>query len=137
MYSILALTSVTRFGNLPEELLHHIISFNEIEAVQIIQKNMAKMLKNKISSFKMLNVHIFREGLRNSRIKYSIFYNNRIISNEEVVKTLSMCNCCARHKIDRPKTLATWVDTPFHDRQGTNCSCNCRHLSRFICRDII
>ena len=136
MYSILALASVTRFGNLPEELLYHIISFNEKEAVQIIEKKMIEMLKNKITSFKKLNSSIFREGLRNTRIKYSIFYNNKIVSNEEVVKTLSMCNCCARHKINRPKILAPWVDTPFHGMQQRRCSCNCRHLSRFICREI-
>lgn len=137
MYSIISLASVTLFGNLPEELLYHIISFNEKEAVQIIQKKMIEMLKKKITSFKKLNFSIFREGLRNTRIKYSIFYNNKIISNEEVVKTLSLCNCCERHKIDKPKLLAPWVDTQFHGIQERNCSCNCRHLSRFICREIV
>jgi len=47
MYSILALASVTRFGKLPEDMLQHIISFNEIEAVAIIQKRQKTWWKTK------------------------------------------------------------------------------------------
>ena len=133
MYSILALASVTRFGNLPEEILHHIISFNEIEAVEIIQKKMIEMLKNKIRTFQNLSSSLFRGGMRNTRI----FYNDRIVQNEEIFKVLSLCDCCARHKNDRPKTLVHWVDTPFHTTRQWRCLCHCRQLSRMICRAII
>ena len=52
MYSILALASVTRFGKLPEDILHHIISFNEIEAVAIIQKRAKNMGEKQNKGFR-------------------------------------------------------------------------------------
>tara|TARA_B100000287_G_C20662422_1_gene790595 strand:+ start:276 stop:623 length:348 start_codon:yes stop_codon:yes gene_type:complete len=55
---------------------------------------------------------------------------------EEKLKTLSSCNCCERHKKRRPKYLLPWVDLNPQGpiSQETNCSCNCRHMARFICR---
>ena len=137
MYSILAVASVTRFGKLPDDLLHHIISFNEIEAVKIIQKKAKNMVKNKIRAFESMLISEFESGLTLSLKNYNLFYNNRIVSKEEVVKTLGMCDCCERHQINRPKKLAPWVDTEFHDTVIRNCPCHCRQFSRFICREIM
>ena len=137
MYSILALASVTRFGKLPEELLHHIISFNEIEAVEIIQKKAKNMLKNKIKAFESMFISGFDTMGKISLNKYKLFYNNRIVSKEEVVETFSNCECCERHKINRPKKLAPWVETDFHDTVIRSCSCHCRQFSRMICSEIM
>jgi len=137
MYSILALASVTRFRKLPEEVLHHIISFNEIEAVKIIQKKAKNMVKNKIRAFESMLLFGFDTMGKISLNKYNLFYNNRIVSKEEVVKTLGICDCCERHKINRPKKLAPWVDTEFHGIGIMNCPCHCRQFSRFICREIM
>ena len=137
MYSILALASVTHFGKLPEEVLHHIISFNEIEAVEIIQKKAKNMVKNKIRAFESMLLFGFDTMGNISLNKYNLFYNNRIVSKEEVVKTFGICDCCERHKINRPKKLAPWVDTEFHGIGIMNCLCHCRQFSRFICREIM
>jgi len=137
MYSILALASVTRFGKLPEDLLHHIISLNEIEAVAIIQKKAKNMVKNKIRAFESMLIFGFDSAGSISLNKYNLFYNNRIVSKEEVVETLGKCDCCERHKINRPKKLAPWVDTDFHDTLIRSCPCHCRQFSRFICREIM
>ena len=137
MYSILALASVTRFGKLPEDLLQHIISFNEIEAVAIIQKKAKNMVKNKIRAFESMLLFGFDSVGSISLNKYNLFYNNRIVSKEEVVETLGKCDCCERHKINRPKKLAPWVDTYFHDTVIMSCHCHCRQFSRFICREIM
>ena len=136
MYSILALASVTRFGKLPEELLQHIISFNEIEAVVIIQKKAKNMVKNKIKAFESMLISGFDSMGKISLNKYKLFYNNRIVSKEEVVETFSNCECCERHKINRPKKLAPWVETDFRDTVIRSCPCHCRQFSRFICREI-
>ena len=136
MYSILALASVTRFGKLPEELLQHIISFNEIEAVAIIQKKAKNMVKNKIKAFESMLISGFDSMGKISLNKYKLFYNNRIVSKEEVVETFSNCECCERHKINRPKKLAPWVETDFRDTVIRSCPCHCRQFSRFICREI-
>ena len=76
MYSILALASVTRFGKLPEDLLQHIISFNEIEAVAIIQKKAKNMVKNKIRAFESMLLFGFDSVGSISLNKYNLFYNN-------------------------------------------------------------
>lgn len=50
---------------------------------------------------------------------------------------LSDCNCCQRHQLLKPKKLAPWVETPFHNTNNTtNCKCDCRHMARFICRQV-
>ena len=55
-------------------------------------------------------------------------YENKIIF-------LSKCNCCERHKINKPFIFYPWVDTPDNfNKSNNNCACNCRHISRFICR---
>ena len=137
MRSILTLTEPTRFTFLPNELLLHIISFNEKGAAVIIQKKAKNMLKNKIRAFENMMMCGFDCVGSVSLNKYNIFYNNRIVSKEEVVKTFSMCDCCERHKINRPKNLAPWIDAVFHDRVITRCLCHCRSFSRFICRQIM
>lgn len=137
MYSILTLVTVSHFGKLPEELLHYIISFNEIEAVEIIQKKAKNMLKNKIEAFESMLMFMSNSGLTLSLNKHKIFYKNRIVSKEEVVETLGKCDCCERHKINRPKKMVPWVDTEFHGTVIKSCPCHCRQFSRFICREIM
>jgi predicted metalloprotease len=136
MHSILSLTQNTRFMYLPHELLFHIISFNEKTAVELIQKKAKMMLKNKIKAFERMIIFGFYSQIGFGGSANSLFYNNRIVSREEVVETFSKCDCCERHKINRPKKLAPWVDTDFHDTVIRSCPCHCRQFSRFICREI-
>ena len=136
MHSILSLAETTRFAFLPNELLLHIISFNEKGAIELIQKKAKNMLKNKIKAFEGMLMFVFDSGLSLSLKNNNLFYKNRVVSKEEVVETLGKCDCCERHKINRPKKLAPWVDTEFHDTTIRSCSCHCRQFSRFICREI-
>lgn len=56
---------------------------------------------------------------------------------QDKLSYLSYCNCCARHQVLKPKNLAPWVDTDFHNTNNSiYCECDCRHLSRFICRQV-
>ena len=57
------------------------------------------------------------------------------------IELLDTCKCCPRHKINRPKFLN--ANREFESLSSLNsvdkclqynCECNCRHLSRFICR---
>jgi len=137
MHSILALTETTRFVFLPDEVLFHIISFNEKSAVELIQKKAKNMLKNKIKAFESMIMFGFDSKLGFGGVVYSLFYNNRIVSKEEVIETFSKCDCCERHKINRPKNLAPWVETDFHDTIIIGCTCHCRQFSRMICREIM
>jgi hypothetical protein len=138
MYSILSLTESTRFIFLPQELLLHIISFNEKSAAKLIQKKAKIMLTNKINAFQSMMKFGFRSRvpLGLGVTGYSLFYKNRIVSSEEIVETFSKCECCERHKINRPKNLAPWVETTFHGTVKNICPCNCRQFSRMICRKV-
>ena len=53
---------------------------------------------------------------------------------QDKLNTLAQCDCCERHKINRPTTMTPWVDTHFNNTQDTDCYCPCRHRARFICR---
>lgn len=138
MRSILALTETTRFVFLPRELLVHIISFNEKSAVELIQKKAKNMLKNKIKAFESMIILGLESGLGFQMSASSMLYNYRIVSREEVVETFGKCDCCERHKTNRPKKLAPWVETDFHNTMiiGSRCRCHCRQFARYICREI-
>ena len=53
---------------------------------------------------------------------------------DEVIR----CDCCPRHMTNRPTKLEPWVELPWSPRQhpGVLCSCNCRHVARFVCRQV-
>ena len=61
---------------------------------------------------------------------------NTLDNPENDIKVLDSCDCCDRHKINRPNSLQPWIDTPFQNCGEANypCKCKCRHMSRFICR---
>ena len=61
------------------------------------------------------------------------------------VAILNQCNCCERHKVDKPYKYELWSEKNYADgatvkdgsvqaRNIQDCSCDCRHLSRWLCR---
>lgn len=55
---------------------------------------------------------------------------------QDKINTLNTCNCCSKHQINKPTQLQIWNELPFHNDQSRQCLCNCRHMSRMICRTI-
>lgn len=56
----------------------------------------------------------------------------------EKLEHCSNCTCCERHKQNRPRFLAPWTELPLvSETDHRTCSCRCRQLSRFICRQIV
>lgn len=55
---------------------------------------------------------------------------------QDKLDTLSTCNCCSRHQINKPKKFSPWRELPFNNLldESSNCKCPCRHIARFICR---
>jgi hypothetical protein len=61
---------------------------------------------------------------------------------QEKLDELANCDCCDRHKQNKPHMYHRWVDTacdaaqrPIALRmQWNDCACKCRHYARFICR---
>jgi len=67
------------------------------------------------------------------------------LDSQAGVVVLSKCNCCERHKLNKPKKHLYWKKGenpyPFHNKQPidiinnlSQCSCDCRHLTRWLCR---
>jgi hypothetical protein len=64
-------------------------------------------------------------------------------THQDKLNHLSQCNCCSKHKINKPRVFmpcneSSAVYTPdvlvsFTQREQV-CSCICRHLARQICR---
>ena len=63
---------------------------------------------------------------------------------EEAIKKYSKCDCCYSHKNNKPHKLIVWEELNIghaniliSNKDINNvrkCYCNCRHMSRFICR---
>lgn len=57
---------------------------------------------------------------------------------QEKLDTLNKCECCERHKKNKPSTFSTWIELDFKFKDNTefnvNCKCDCRHVARHICR---
>lgn len=49
------------------------------------------------------------------------------------VRYFNKCNCCEKHKINRPKNLCKRIHTPKFTQKLVTCQCECRHLSRLLC----
>jgi len=77
---------------------------------------------------------------------YECFYDIIIDDRQqayEFVDHLSLCNCCSRHMCNKPDYYDLFNKTnidnvnkniAFHH---SKCKCNCRHISRMICKVII
>ena len=54
---------------------------------------------------------------------------------QDKLNYLNTCNCCERHKNNKPSLFTFWTETQQNtDYTIRNCRCNCRHVSRIICR---
>lgn len=129
--------ATTYFALLPLEVVDYIWSFNHYWGALVIQKKFKGCFEKKVGDVSALvNFAFIKCNLSSSMSNFSIFYKNKILKKEDVFKTLTLCNCCTRHQINKPKTLQKWINTEFHETQDTDCDCQCRHLSRFLCREI-
>ncbi len=55
---------------------------------------------------------------------------------ERYLTILQTCRCCDRHQNRKPSTIYGWHEYPITDSYDDSCECNCRHLSRHICRAV-
>jgi len=129
----------SRIGTLPNELIEKIWIMNYDWGANIIQKYTKKYIKNKVNSiFEMIKFARLNCQFNSFLRGYNIFYKNKILDQSSVLTTLNACKCCERHQINKPKNLSYVDDShwgQYNLYKTNNCKCNCRHLSRFICRN--
>lgn len=127
----------TLLNKLPNEVLDYIWSMNHEWAAKILQKSIRSFIQTKVKELaSMIEFATFDCKLNPCVKGYNVFYRNKILDRNDVLKTFASCNCCTRHQKNKPKTLTKWIDTTIPETQYTPCSCNCRHLSRWICREV-
>tara|TARA_Y100000992_G_C21195357_1_gene457642 strand:- start:328 stop:750 length:423 start_codon:yes stop_codon:yes gene_type:complete len=135
-----AVTNSLIGAKLPHDLVVHIWSFNYIWASTIIQKYTKKYISNKVKNIYKMMGFAYYNHLGAGVSNYMLFYYNKVLNNNDVLTTLNACKCCVKHQINKPKNLAPWIETEFHNfelhRCAIACNCPCRHLARFICREI-
>jgi hypothetical protein len=60
----------------------------------------------------------------------------------EKLRHCAACKCCARHQKDKPRQFIHWLEPPEKSTlvsdsdRVTMCQCDCRHMARFICRQV-
>jgi hypothetical protein len=110
-----------------------------IEDTNSIAKNAIYIL-NDINKKRVYNIITNEENKKKYVLKNDvILFVDAIINNinnlEEVFNDLITCNCCKKHKINRPTNLETWREINNHKSQNVSqCKCQCRHYSRFVYR---
>ena len=128
---------------LPQDIVYHIMFFVKIDYAQVIAYHFKKFLQRKIYHiYTMIDFAHFNANLGLRMTNYNLLYGKKILTAENVVSTLSSCNCCIRHKKNRPNKLNTYnhndneINFTFN-KLDRKCKCPCRHMSRFICEEAI
>lgn len=124
---------------IPQDILNNIIEYKEshehyLKFKIIIDDLPVKSIIRRIESI---------SHYANSNIVYD-FYDLLLEKLEEIesihiIETLNKCNCCERHKNNKP-TVKQYYDG-FVPNYSTSCNlnnnlcnCPCRHIIRHICR---
>jgi len=55
---------------------------------------------------------------------------------QEALNELVQCYCCPRHQINKPEIIGLWYELPMTNDYYNECSCDCRHRARWICREM-
>ena len=127
----------TYFDKLPEDVIFYIYAIN---AVETIIKYYKISLKNKIKNLNFIVASVYFRHIQGiGDGNFEVFYNNRILNNKIMLQIMNLCQCCKRHKLNKPHELSKWVDINFNltgGYRGRICKCPCRHSARLICRNI-
>lgn len=127
---------------LPIEIVNNILEING----GLIHK------ENMVSNHETIPVKAAHTKLKNINTGYKkdgIYYNSDFAEyidavlcyneKEHLMKLLSKCNCCERHRIGKPTLKqfynGTYISTqPLSGYRHCTCQCQCRHVMRWICR---
>ena len=125
---------------LPEEIITHILEYN-VNHRRLFKATLDKIpTKAALIKYDIIISEWIKIILKGIELPFPDFLmsSKYIINFNEYVKALSMCNCCERHKKNRPTHFydSGWnVHTPAPPRMVklNKCKCPCRHMSRICC----
>jgi len=55
---------------------------------------------------------------------------------KEKLDHCAACRCCVRHQTQKPGSFVPWIDTPSKGLGSGTCECDCRHMARWLCRQV-
>jgi len=129
---------ISYWDKLPEEIINIIYQFNPSHRENF---NKIKKLLVKKAIFKRCDYIIDIWNNKSIRIPYARHLKNEIDDPELFLKILSNCNCCERHKKNRPNHFQHYWLTNNQDlnlnqvnNNDNHCYCYCRNMSRWIVR---
>ena len=129
------------FNRLPFEITEFIILINEIWAIDKL-KNLLLKFKQKILQKEIKFIHATMIDSVNymnimKKKDYRLYINKKFYNKKDLFDTLIKCKCCERHQKNRPTIIKPWKETTivYKSQPNYECSCFCRHLSRFVCRN--
>lgn len=110
----------------------------------ILEKVDKDIHRDKLSSclehVKLHSLLMNHNKISNMFKRWNIVYNKNIIKTyfpdvEETLRVLNTCNCCERHKTDRPTSLYSTfclVGVKLLNINKNSCECKCRRLARLL-----
>ncbi len=127
---------------LPEEIIRHILEYNVNHRILF-----KPTLERIATAAALMKYHVINNAwnkiiLEGVELPFPDFLmsSKYIINFDEYVKALDRCDCCERHKTNRPTHFydSGWnVHTPAPPRMAKlnkcKCKCPCRHMSRICC----
>ena len=150
---------------LPDNILHIIYYYSRprlsnIRKIQIQNNGKAKMALNFVNNYvdewdNIINLPVPEENYPN--IRFTLSEHLKCIPIDERINLrhdISQCQCCVRHygkqtnenikkigkpiiKGEKPDFGEIYTLNPRFKRFGTTCTCNCRHVARFLHRSIL
>jgi len=84
------------------------------------------------------------EGARPQRLLHDAFLKIPGSTWQAKLNHCASCKCCIRHQTFRPRDLVRWRELeevedgllPTAPSRPQRCNCDCRHMARFICRQV-
>ena len=75
----------------------------------------------------------------NGTIAYPVLLKETFPEANKTINILNKCDCCPRHKLNKPINLNNLNDQYEYNIPGqgwanNRCECKCRHVSRWLCR---
>ena len=79
----------------------------------------------------------FKGGEEKFNVAMKSFYKDLKDNGPVYLSSLSKCDCCDRHKMNRPSSVADYKEYQWTGNNNIcSCSCACRHFCRIIVSDL-
>lgn len=133
----------SKWENLPYDILYEILIIKSLSDQHDIFKNCLNKIshnaaKKKIKYIERLYMENLEKNIFADSIEDTILANTSSEERIWLLKEINNCNCCEKHSKNKP-TIYDYENglvPEYSSKNNSNrlCLCECRHISRCICR---